>query len=31
MFETDVEFISPPELKQAARDLATRYLAAAGS
>ncbi|WP_433012562.1 helix-turn-helix transcriptional regulator [Kribbella sp. CA-294648] len=31
MFETDVEFINPPELKQAARDLATRYLAAAGS
>lgn len=30
MFETDVEFIDPPELKQAARDLATRYLAAAG-
>ncbi|MEU4396559.1 YafY family protein [Kribbella sp. NPDC023855] len=31
MFETDVEFINPPELKQAARDLATRYLAATGS
>jgi predicted DNA-binding transcriptional regulator YafY len=31
MFETDVEFIDPPELKQAAHQLANRYLAAAGS
>ena len=31
MFECELEFVTPPELKQAARDLATRYLTAAGS
>lgn len=31
MFESEIEFVSPPELKQAAHQLANRYLAAAGS